>query len=140
MTAIVQWVHLVAAVAGVGGMAFLLVVLLPSLRVLGDEQRNLLLRAVMGRFRWASWSAILLLLVSGLYNIRLRAWEAPWGPYWRWLTVKIVLAFCVFAIALLLTLPLQALSRFRAHREMWLAIALGVALTVILISAYLRGF
>jgi len=140
MTAIVQWVHLVAAVVGVGGMAFVLLVLLPSIRVLADEQRDLMLRAMMGRFRWASWSAILLLLASGLYNIRLRAWEAPWGPYWRWLTVKIVLACCVFTIALLLTLPLQALNRFRARREMWLAIALGVALAVILISAYLRGF
>lgn len=140
MTSLVQWVHLVAAVVGVGGMAFMLVILLPSARVLSEEHRNLLLKVVMGRFRWASWSAILLLLASGLYNIRLRAWEAPWGPYWKWLTVKIVLAFCVFTITLLLTLPLQALDRFRSRREMWLAIALGVALAVILISAYLRGF
>ena len=140
MTALVQWVHLISAVVGVGGIAFVLVVLLPSLRVLGDDQRALLLKTVMGRFRWASWAAILMLLGSGLYNLRLRAWEAPWGPYWRWLTVKIVLACCVFTIALLLTLPLQALNRFRARREMWLAIALGVALAVILISAYLRGF
>lgn len=140
MTSLVQWVHLAAAVVGVGGMAFVLLVLLPSVKVLSDEHRNLLLKAVMERFRWASWSAILLLLVSGLYNIRLRAWEAPWGPYWKWLTVKIVLAFCVFTISLLLTLPFQALNRFRARREMWLAIALGVALSIILISAHLRGF
>ena len=140
MTSLVQWVHLVAAVVGVGRMAFVLDILLPSARVLREEHRNLLLKVVMGRFRWASWSAILLLLASGLYNIRLRAWEAPWGPYWKWLTVKIVLAFCVFTITLLLTLPLQALDRFRSRREMWLAIALGVALVVILISAYLRGF
>jgi uncharacterized membrane protein len=140
MTSLVQWVHLVAAVVGVGGIAFLLVILLPSVQVLGDEQRNLLLKSVMGRFRWASWGAILLLLSSGLYNVRMRAWEAPWGPYWKWLTAKIVLAFCVFAIALLLTLPLQTLERFRARRKMWLSIALGVALAVILISAYLRGF
>jgi uncharacterized membrane protein len=140
VTAIVQWVHLVAAVVGVGGIAFLLVILLPSVQVFGDEQRNQLLKVVMDRFRWVSWGAILLLLGSGLYNVRLRAWEAPWGPYWKWLTVKIVLAFCVFTIALLLTLPLPAFNRFRARRQMWLSIALGVALTVILISAYLRGF
>jgi len=140
MTSLVQWVHLVAAVVGVGGIAFMLVILLPSARVLSEEHRDLLLKTVMGRFRLTSWSAIALLLASGLYNIRLRAWEAPWGPYWKWLTVKIVLAVGVFTIALLLTLPLQTLHRFRARREMWLAIALGVALTVILISAHLRGF
>jgi uncharacterized membrane protein len=140
MTALVQWVHLVAAVVGVGGLAFVLVILLPSVEVFGDEQRNQLLKVVMGRFRWVSWAAILLLLGSGLYNIRLRAWEAPWGPYWKWLTLKIFLALCVFAISLLLTLPIPAFNRFRARRQMWLSIALGAALVVILISAYLRGF
>ena len=140
MTTLVQWVHLVAAVVAVGGIAFVLLILIPSVQVFSEEQRNQLLKVVMGRFRWASWGAILLLLGSGLYNVRLRAWEAPWGPYWKWLTVKIVLAFCVFTIALLLTLPLPAFNRFRARREMWLSIALGIALTVILISAYLRGF
>lgn len=140
MTALVQWVHLVAAVVGVGGMAFMLAILLPSVRVLSDEQRPLLMKTIMGRFRWASWGAILLLLTSGLYNLRLRAWEAPWGPYWMMMTLKIVLAFGVFAIALLLTLPIPSFERFRVRREKWLSIALGVAMVVILISAYLRGF
>ena len=140
MTALVQWVHLVSAVVGVGGIAFVLVVLLPSLRVLGNDQRALLLKTVMGRFRWASWAAILLLLGSGLYNLRLRSWEAPWGPYWKFLTVKIFLALCVFIISLLLTLPFPALDRVRAKRQLWLSIALGIAALVILISAYLRGF
>lgn len=139
MTALVQWVHLISAVVGVGGIAFVLVVLLPSLRVLGEEQRALLLKTVMGRFRWASWATILLLLGSGLYNVRLRVWEAPWGPYWKLLTLKIFLALCVFIISLLLTLPIPALNRFRAKRQQWLSIALGIAALVILISAYLRG-
>jgi uncharacterized membrane protein len=121
-------------------MAFVLFILLPSVRVLGEEQRALLVKAVMGRFRWASWGAILLLLASGLYNIHLRAWEAPWGSYWKVLTLKIVLAFCVFTISMLLTLPIPALESFRAQRQKWLSIALGIAVAVILISAYLRGF
>ncbi len=139
LTALVQWIHLTAAVVGVGSMAFMLVILLPSARVLSDEQRGLLFKAVTERFRWASWGAILLLFASGLYNLRLRAWEAPWGPYWKLMTLKIVLAFGVFALSLLLTLPLSVFDRFRARRRMWLSIALGIALAVILISAYLRG-
>jgi uncharacterized membrane protein len=140
VTALVQWVHLISAVVGVGSIAFVLVALLPSLRVLRDDQRALLLKTVLGRFRWATWAAILLLLGSGLYNLRLRAWEAPWGTYWKFLTVKIFLALCVFIISLLLTLPIPALDRVRAKRQLWLSIALGIAVVVILISAYLRGF
>jgi len=124
-------------VIGVGGIGFLIIVLLPSLSVLSVEQRDLLARAVMGRFRWVSWTAIVLLLVSGLYNVKL-VWEAPWGTYWRLLTVKVTLALLVFAISLASTLPLNFLERFRARRRMWLTLAFALALIVILVSAYLR--
>ena len=140
ITSIVQWIHLVAAVIAVGGMVFVLFILMPSLGVLGEDQRALLTKKVLGRFRWASWGAILLLIGSGLYGVRVRAWEAPWGPYWKLLTLKIFMALVVFVIILLLTLPIPALEPFRAKRRKWLSIALGVALGVILISAYLRGY
>lgn len=138
MSTFVQWVHLSAAVLGVGGIAFLHIILLPSMRALNPDQRENLLKAVLGKFRWVSWSVILLLLVSGLYNVRQYYWEVPWGRAWMLLTVKIVFAILVFTIALALSLPLKFLNWFRAHRQMWLAIALTLAMIVILISAYLR--
>jgi len=139
MSVLVQWIHVTAAVIGVGGLGFLLLILFPSARILSPEQHDLLLKAVMARFRWVASAVIVLLLTSGLYRIRLRYWEAPWASTWKWLTVKIVLALFVFAISLLLTLPLKIFDRFRARRQMWLSIAFGLALAVILISAYLRG-
>ena len=138
LASLVQWVHVAAAVIGIGSMGFLLLVLLPSLRSLSPDQRDLLLRRVMGRFRWVSWSVIVLLIASGLGNVRLWAWDAPWGAYWKWLTVKIVLAFLVFTIALALTVPLKFLERFRTRRQLWLTVAFVVGLIVILLSAYLR--
>jgi uncharacterized membrane protein len=137
MSTIFQWIHVGAAVVGVGGMGFLIVVLLPSLGVLSAEQRDQLVRAVMGRFRWVSWTVIVLLLVSGLYNVTL-VWEAPWGTYWRLLSVKVILALLVFAISFALTLPFKSLDRFRARRKPWLTLAFALAMAVILISAYLR--
>lgn len=138
MSTFVQWVHVSAAVLGVGGIAFLHIILLPSMRALNSDQRETLLKAVLGKFRWVSWSVILLLLISGLYNVRQFYWEVPWGRAWLLLTVKIVLAALVFAIALGLSLPLNFLNWFRARRQMWLSIALTLAMIVILISAYLR--
>jgi uncharacterized membrane protein len=138
LASLVQWVHVAAAVIGVGSMGFLLTILMPSLRILSPEQRDLLLRSVMGRFRWVSWSVILLLIASGLGNVRLWAWDAPWGAYWKWLTVKIVLAFLVFTIALALTVPLKFLDWFRARRKLWLTVAFALGLIVIWLSAYLR--
>jgi uncharacterized membrane protein len=137
MAIFVQWVHVSAAVIGVGGMAFMLFVLFPSVGILDQEQRDGLLKAVLGRFRWVAWSVIILLLASGLYNVKL-VWLVPWGPYWTFLTIKIVLALGVFAIVLCLTIPLNFFNRFRQRRKQWLSIAFGLAMAVILISAYLR--
>lgn len=137
ISTLMQWIHLSAAVVGVGGMAFLTVILFPALRQAEPGQREAVVRAVLMRFRWATWTVIVLLMVSGIYNMSL-VWEAPWGIYWKMLTLKIALALAVFLIALCLTLPLKFLNWFRVRREKWLAIALGLSMAVILISAYLR--
>jgi uncharacterized membrane protein len=137
MATFAQWVHVSAAVIGVGGMAFMLFVLFPSVGVLSDEQRDGLLKAVMGRFRWVSWSVIFLLVASGLYNVKL-VWLVPWGPYWKFLTIKIALAVVIFLIIFCLTIPLGIFYGFRRRRGLWLSIAFVLAMVVILISAYLR--
>jgi len=137
MSTFVQWVHVSAAVIGVGGMAFMLLVLFPSAGLLEEEQRERLLKAAVGRFRWVSWSVIVLLLASGLYNVK-QVWLVPWGPYWQFLALKIGLAMIVFVIILCLTIPLKVFNGFRERRKQWLYAALGLAMIVILISAYLR--
>jgi len=138
MSTLVQGIHVTAAVISVGGLAFLLLVLVPSLGNLQSEQRDLWAKQVMNRFRWVLWTAIIVLLVSGLYSIREYYWEVAWGKSWMLLTVKIVLAFVVFVIALALTLPLKLFNWVRARRQVWLSIAVGLAVTVLFISAYLR--
>ncbi len=137
MATFIQWLHLSAAVIGVGGMAFMLLVLFPSAGLLDPGQQDRLLKAALGRFRWVSWSVIVLLLASGLYNVKL-VWLVPWGPYWRFLTIKIALALTVFAIILCLTIPLKIFDGFRKRRNLWLYTAFSLAMIVILISAYLR--
>jgi uncharacterized membrane protein len=138
MATLVQWVHVTAAVIGVGGLAFLLFVFMPSLGALPPEHRDLLAKQVMGRFQWIIWSAILVLLVSGVYSVRQYYWEAAWGKSWTLLSVKIILSLFLFIVALALTLPLKLFDRIRARRQIWLAIAVGVGVAVILIAAYLR--
>ena len=138
MSTFLQWIHVTAVVIGIGGLAFLLFILTPSVGGMQPEQRDLLAKQVMGRFRWVIWSAIVVLLVSGLYSIREYYWEVAWGKSWVLLTVKIVLSLFVFVIALALTLPFKLFDRVRARRQIWLSIAVGLAVAVIFIAAYLR--
>ena len=138
MSTFMQWVHISAAVVGVGGMGFLLFLLLPSARALSPPERDMLMRKIQDKFRWVSWSAIFLLTGSGLYNVRAYYWELAWGRAWKFLTLKIVLALMVFAVSLMLTVPLPYFDKIRAKRQRWLGIAFALAMIVILISTYLR--
>ncbi len=138
MSTFLQWVHVTAVVLSVGGMAFLLIVLTPGLGDLELEQRQRLAKLVMDRFRWVLWSAMAVLLLSGLYSIRAYYWEVAWGKSWQLLTIKIVLACLVFAIALAVTLPFKLFDWVRARRQIWLAVAVGISVVIIFISAYLR--
>jgi uncharacterized membrane protein len=138
MSTFLQWIHVTAAAIGVGGMIFLLLILIPPLRAMQSEHRDLLAQQVMDRFRWMIWSAIIVLLASGLYTIRQYYWEVAWGKSWALLTVKIVLSLVVFLIALILTLPFKLFDRVRARAPIWLSIAVSLAIAVIFISAYLR--
>ncbi len=138
MATFVQWVHVTAAVLGVGSLGFLLVVLMPALGVLPVQERDALVQRVLKRFRWVSWAVIFLLLASGFYSVREYYWEVPWGSSWLFLTIKISLAFVVFGISLALTLPLGFLDRVRERRKFWVGLAFALGVAVIFISAYLR--
>ena len=138
MSTLSQWIHLAAAVVGIGSIGFIHMILIPSARALEPEQRDLLFKNVARKYQYTAWSVVLLLIGSGLYNIYAHAWGSPGGVYWTWLTVKIVLAFCVFFISLGLNLPFAVFDWLREKRSMWLSIAFALAMIVILISAFLR--
>jgi uncharacterized membrane protein len=138
MSTFMQWLHVIAAVVGLGGMGFLLLILMPSLGVLSTDQRAELTKVVGRRFRWVFWSAISALVISGLYDIRRYYWEDPWDRAWKVLTVKIVLSFVLFGIVLGLAIPLRSFDRMRTRRRTWLWVAFSLGVVVVLISAYLR--
>ena len=119
-------------------MGFLLLILIPSLGVLSTEQREALSKSVANRFRWATWSSITLLLLTGIYNVRRFYWEGQWGAAWNLLALKIALSFALFAIVLALTVPFRLFEPMRARRRTWLLVAFIMGVVVVLISAYLR--
>lgn len=60
------WLHLLAAVVWLGGLLFQSHVLFPQLRKGGGVE---LAAATIRRFRPVAWSAVVLLVLSGFYNL-----------------------------------------------------------------------
>ena len=100
MMVVLVWLHLLAAVAWIGGMVFLSLVLVPVLkREPFAAQRSALIRAAALRFRLVVWVAVGALLTTGPLLVMSRGWSPGELDGWPTaLTIKLTL------IAILLTL------------------------------------
>ena len=115
----------------------MLLVLFPSAGLLEEEPRERLLKAFLGRFRWVSWWVDC--PAAGFRPLQRQTGVA--GSLGALLDVSYrqnCLALAIFAIVFCLTIPLKIFNRLRERRKQWLYAAFGLAMFVILISAYLR--
>lgn len=100
--------HIVAACAWLGGMLFLVLVVVPSLRAPAlAPHAAAAIRIVGERYRTVGWWTLLLLVATGLVNASFRAGSLPalgdasfWtGPFGRFLAMKLALVALVFVLS-----------------------------------------
>ncbi len=102
--AVVRWLHLLAAITWIGGMIFILLILLPVLRPsLPAVQRTLLFARVGRRYATISWVSLAILVVTGYANAERR--QVPWSrmteySYGETLHMKLTLVGFVIPITL----------------------------------------
>jgi len=100
------WLHIVAATIWVGGMLFLVMVVVPWLR---EEGRNaaVFLRETGGRFRNVGWACFAIFLITGIFNLWMRGvrlanlFQADWlaTDFGRVVMLKIGLFALIVAIS-----------------------------------------
>ena len=103
-----MWLHLLAAIVWIGGLAFISMVLAPTLRDPALRAQAVpLLRAAGRKFMRIGYASIVVLIVTGTTNLILKAGgsfaavEAWWPtPYGRLLMAKLVLVALVIALSL----------------------------------------
>ena len=140
--------HIVAAIAAVGGMIFLRMALLPAAAELADPQREELQAAIRRRWSRVVMMSITMLLVSGFYNyikfyLATKDWPEAWknGPahvYQALFGVKFVLALAIFFISSALMGRSPGLARFREQAKFWVTVNLVLAIVLVVISGELR--
>ena len=101
------WLHLLAAIVWIGGMAFVAFVLAPYVRRPGQRQMGIaIIRWTGMRFRTIGWICIGMLLGSGLLNLAYRGsgWQDLTGAFWRTVFGR------TMAVKLLLVVSILGLS------------------------------
>jgi uncharacterized membrane protein len=70
---LIRWLHVLSAITWVGGMLFIALVLVPTVRALGDPTvRTRVIRESGRRFRTVAWGALAVLALTGLVNLWLQ--------------------------------------------------------------------
>jgi uncharacterized membrane protein len=143
-----RWLHILAAMAAVGGPMFIRWALLPAAESLPDEAHRALKEGIRRRWSLVVKIAIMFLLLSGSYNFFafLRA-SRTWGPVWQngpahlyqaLFGVKFLLALAIFFLASALTGRSPAMARFRENAKFWVTVNLALGIVLVGISSRMR--
>lgn len=98
------WLHILAATVWVGGMLYLVLVVVPWLRAEPRPEAAAFLRATGERFRYVGWSCFAVLLVTGTFNLWVRGVRLSDLFEPRWLRsafgTTVVVKLCAFALVI----------------------------------------
>jgi uncharacterized membrane protein len=143
LNVVMRWLHVAAAVVGVGGTLLMRFVVLPALERLPNGAE--VLDAIRPGFKRLIHASIGVLLLTGFYNYLVVAIPRaapfkelspnPMASYHPVMGVKILVSLALFAVALLLLAPNSPLHE---KRKTWLSVNVVLGLAILLLGAYLR--
>lgn len=137
---VMRWLHILSAIALMGGSIFMRFALHPSLASLSEDAQQTL-KAQVRRY-WAKWvmASSGFLLLSGIVNVVLytQSREIEPMPYHAVLTIKLLLGLAIMFIASTLVGRSASAERFREKAPFWLNLNLAMAVIVVCIGGYLR--
>ena len=132
---LMRYIHIVSAIALVGGTSFVAIAMLPAMRLLEDNLRASVQKLAMDRFIRVIWIGIAGLIFSGAYNwvLLMPSYDAIRPVGHILIGIKALLALVLFLVVWANRIGLIKLS-VRAY----LMINLHLAAIVILLGAILR--
>lgn len=135
-----RWLHILCAIALIGGTFFWRFALAPSLAALDETQRKQVQDAV--RPKWARMVMITsaILLLSGLWNAvaNIRQYEFDGGLYHALVGVKLLLSLAIMFIAAKLSGRSESAERFREKQLFWLTINVILAVVLVCSAGFMK--
>lgn len=136
MSLVMRWLHVGGAAVAVGGLVFLVMVILPAMRRADPEQAVLLMRDVLRRARVVLWTSLVAVLVSGIYAAGAGG-PAPGAAYRVVFPAKVILSVLFLLVAGGALLPASTPEGQRRRTD-WMRLGLWLGIGVILLSGWLR--
>ena len=128
---LMRWVHISSMTALIGGIIYGRLVMMRALATLAPDASAAVESKAAAMYRPIVLAAVAGLIISGTYNLVTNPGHTP--KYHMLFGIKILLALHVFAVAFLITQPVNP----RRGRMMTGTVISG--LIILAISAYLKG-
>ncbi len=141
---ILRYMHILGAIALMGGTIFMRFALRPVVVGLTPETKAEVHEQVRGRWSKFVMLASALLLISGIANLALAGrfdFESVAGMakgYHMVVGIKFLLALPIFFIAALLSGRTGTAKRMQENAEFWMNVNLTLALVMVLMGGYLK--
>jgi uncharacterized membrane protein len=137
---ILRYMHILGAIALMGGAIFMRFALLPSAAELTDGTRKELHEKVRARWSKLVMISAALLLISGIANLGLAA-RYEFGGFVSYNMlggIKLLLALPIFFFASLLAGRTATAQKFQANAKLWMNVNLALALVMVLLGGLMR--
>lgn len=131
-----RWIHVISAAVAIGGVVFMRIILPLGIRTLAPESQSEVINGVRAIFKRVIHTAILLLLLSGIYNT-IQNWDAYklnravmhglWGTH-------LLLGLVVFTIAFIAL----AGKTHTPRGKMLMAVNIGLLMIVVALASTLK--
>lgn len=142
---VLRWLHVLSAIAMMGGAIFMRMALVPAAATLADDAHEQLRTALRARWAPVVMAAAGLLLLSGLANFGLTVAKfqfdkevLPGRLYHMLFGVKFLLALPVLHIATLLVGRSETAQKARKNAKFWLTLNLVLATLVVCLGGVMR--
>ena len=139
MDVLSRWLHITAAAVAVGGLIYARFVLMPAMESLAAEQRAALAAQIAKRLRPIASAAIVLVVVSGVYNLIRVLEQGVTSSYHMAFGIKFLIAGHVLAMLYVASTPPSGDAARDAKRPRLLLGGAISGLVVLALGAYLRS-
>jgi uncharacterized membrane protein len=140
MVVVSRCLHVLGAIALLGGAIFIRYLLTPAADRLPESERDTFRGDITKR--WKPWvhAGITVLILTGFYNYLAVMLPLHKGDkqYHMLMGIKILLAMVVFFIASVLPGRVAAFATMRKNSKTWLTVSILCAIAVVCIAGYLK--
>jgi uncharacterized membrane protein len=131
--------HIATTCISLGGLFYARMVLLPNLKFVGEDERQVFLNKMIKRYSYIKFTGIGIIAVTGLIQwLHTYPLVADKDMYLIAFAIKMVGAVGLFTLTALLAIPNPKLATMQNNRKFWSGINLLCGITILIGAALMR--